>query len=483
MTPAVADLDILGLTADSRAVGPGYLFAALPGERADGRDFIGQAIERGAIAVLGPPGIGEAGAGDTGPGLGIAILEDENPRRRLALMAARFHSHQPKTIAGITGTNGKTSVATFARQIWTRLGYKAASLGTLGISAPGYEKPAALTTPDPVALHADLAALAERGVEHLALEASSHGLEQYRLDGVEMKAAAFTNMSRDHLDYHGTMQSYLKSKLRLFSELMAPGGTAVLNADSEAFDAFREASQTGGHSIIDYGLNAREIRLDRLRPHAHGIDLSFTAFGKKYQTALDLIGGFQAMNALAAFGLVTACGDDAGDVAPALEALKGAPGRMEPAGVSRAGAAIYVDYAHTPDALQTVLEAVRPHASGKLCVVFGCGGDRDPGKRPMMGEVVHRLADRVIVTDDNPRSEDAGAIRRAVLKGCPEAQEIGDRAQAIAAAIEELATGDLLIIAGKGHEPGQIVGERTLPFDDREVAREVLRQTGGRIDG
>jgi UDP-N-acetylmuramoyl-L-alanyl-D-glutamate--2,6-diaminopimelate ligase len=476
LTPAMGDLDILGLSADSRAVGPGYLFAALPGGRADGRDFIGQAIERGAIAVLGPPGTGGAAPG-------IAAIEDDNPRRRLAMMAARFHARQPKTIAGITGTNGKTSVATFARQIWTRLGHQAASLGTLGISAPGYQKPASLTTPDPVALHADLAGLAERGVEHLALEASSHGLEQYRLDGVRMTAAAFTNISRDHLDYHGTMQAYRRAKLRLFSELMAPGGTAVLNADSEAFEAFHQAAQTGGHRIIDYGLNAGEIRLEKLSPHARGIDLVFTAFGTQHQSALNLIGGFQAMNALAAFGLVTACGDDAGDAAATLEALKGAPGRMEQAGISRAGAAVYVDYAHTPGALQTVLEAVRPHAGGKLCVVFGCGGDRDPGKRPMMGQVVHRLADRAIVTDDNPRSEDAGAIRRAVLKGCPEAREIGGRAQAIAAAIEELATGDLLIIAGKGHEPGQIVGERTLPFDDRAVAREVLRQTGGRADG
>ncbi len=478
LTAAMGNLDILGLTADSRAVEPGYLFAALPGEQADGRDFIGQAVERGAIAVLGPPGTTEAR-----PGSGVDTIDDDNPRRRLALMAARFHARQPNTIAGITGTNGKTSVATFARQIWTRLGHKAASLGTLGISAPGYERPAALTTPDPVALHADLAGLAAHGVEHLALEASSHGLEQYRLDGVRMTAAAFTNLTRDHLDYHGTMQAYLKAKLRLFSELMAPGGTAVLNADSEAYEPFREAARAGGHRIIDYGLKAGEIRLDELRPHAHGIDLTFTAFGTRHQIALDLIGGFQAMNALAAFGLVTACGDDAGDAAAALEALKGAPGRMEQVGVSPAGAAVYVDYAHTPDALQTVLEAVRPHTDARLCVVFGCGGDRDPGKRPMMGEVVHRLADRAIVTDDNPRGEDAGAIRRAVLKACPEAREIGDRAQAIAAAIEELASGDLLIIAGKGHEPGQIIGGQTLPFDDREVAREVLRQTGGRIDG
>jgi UDP-N-acetylmuramoyl-L-alanyl-D-glutamate--2,6-diaminopimelate ligase len=478
LTPAMGDLHILGLTADSRAVGPGYLFAALPGERADGRDFIGQAVERGAIAVLGPPGTAEAS-----PEPGIVTIEDDNPRRRLALMAARFHARQPKTIAGITGTNGKTSVATFARQIWSRLGRRAASLGTLGISAPGYEKPASLTTPDPVALHADLAELAARGVEHLALEASSHGLEQYRLDGVAITAAAFTNMSRDHLDYHGSMQAYLKAKLRLFSELMAPGGAAVLNADSEAFEPFREAARAGGHRIIDYGLKAGEIRLERLRPHGHGIDLTFSAFGTRYQCALDLIGGFQAMNALAAFGLVTACGEDASEAAAALEILKGASGRMEQAGVSHAGAAIYVDYAHTPDALRTVLEAVRPHTGKNLCVVFGCGGDRDAGKRPMMGEVVHRLADRAIVTDDNPRGEDAGAIRRAVLKGCPEAREIGDRAQAIAAAIEELEAGDLLIIAGKGHEPGQIVGGQTLPFDDREVAREILRQTGGRIDG
>jgi UDP-N-acetylmuramoyl-L-alanyl-D-glutamate--2,6-diaminopimelate ligase len=478
--PAFRALEISGLTADSRAVGPGYLFAAIPGSQADGRAFIGQAIERGAAAVMGPD---EAPLPETPAG--IPYLGAANPRRRLARMAAGFYGAQPRTVAAVTGTNGKTSVAAFARQLWTKLGLKAASLGTLGVSAPGYERQASLTTPDPIALHAELAELAGLGIDHLAMEASSHGLEQYRLDGVRVSAAAFTNLTRDHLDYHGTMDDYRDAKLRLFTELMAPGGIAVLNRDSDAYGAFRAAAASNDHTIVPYGKSAgREgIRLEAATPRAHGLDLRFAAEGERFETTLPLIGDFQAMNALAAFGLVTATGGAPADAAAALAELKGAPGRVERAGASKAGGAVYVDYAHTPDALVTVLRAVRPHTQGKLVAIIGAGGDRDPGKRPLMGEAAAANADHVFVTDDNPRSEDPAAIRGQVLTGCPGADEYDDRAEAIAAAIATLEAGDILVIAGKGHEQGQTIGDTVLPFDDRSAAQGALRASGGTTDG
>jgi len=478
--PAFRALDIRGLTADSRAVEPGYLFAAIPGSQVDGRAFIGQAIERGAAAVMGP---------DDTPRpempTNIPYLAEANPRRCLARLAAGFFGAQPKTVTAVTGTNGKTSVAAFARQIWTKLGHKAASLGTLGVSAPGYERKASLTTPDPIALQAELAELARLGIDYLAMEASSHGLEQYRLDGVKVAAAAFTNLTRDHLDYHGTMDDYRDAKLRLFTELMAPGGIAVLNCDSDAYEAFRAAAAANDHTIIAYGKSAGAagIRLQAATPRAHGLDLRFSADGATHETTLPLVGDFQAMNALAAFGLVTATGGDAADAAAALGDIKGAPGRVERAGESKAGGTVYVDYAHTPDALITVLRAVRPHVDGELVVIIGAGGDRDPGKRPLMGEAAAANADRVYVTDDNPRSEDPAAIRRQVLAGAPGAEEFDDRATAIAAAITTLKAGDILVIAGKGHEQGQIIGDTVLPFDDREAAQNALRASGGKADG
>ncbi|MDH3236034.1 MAG: UDP-N-acetylmuramoyl-L-alanyl-D-glutamate--2,6-diaminopimelate ligase, partial [Alphaproteobacteria bacterium] len=396
-----------------------------------------------------------------------------------------FYGAQPKTVVAVTGTNGKTSVAAFARQIWSKLGYKAASLGTLGVSAPGYERKASLTTPDPIALQAELAELARLGIDHLAMEASSHGLEQYRLDGVKVAASAFTNLTRDHLDYHGSMDEYRDAKLRLFTELMAPGGIAVLNCDSDAYEAFRAAATANDHTIIAYGKSAGAdgIRLEVAAPRAHGLELRFTADGVTHETTLPLVGDFQAMNALAAFGLVTATGGDAADAAAALADIKGAPGRVERAGESSSGGTVYVDYAHTPDALVTVLRAVRPHVDGELVVIIGAGGDRDPGKRPLMGEAAAANADRVYVTDDNPRSEDPATIRRQVLAGAPGAEEIGDRAAAIAAAIKTLKAGDILVIAGKGHEQGQIIGDMVLPFDDRGTAQDALRASGGTADG
>ncbi len=470
---ALLDMEISGLTADSRRVEPGFLFAALPGSQADGRDFIPDAVRRGAVAVLSPAPGPESGSP------AIPILAVENPRRRLALMAARFHGAAPTTIAAVTGTNGKTSVASFTRQIWARLGIAAGSLGTLGIDAPGYQKILPLTTPDPVELHEDLAALAARGIDHLALEASSHGLDQYRLDGVAVSAAAFTNLTRDHLDYHGSADAYRRAKLRLFEVLMAPGGRAVLNADSPEFGSFAAACRDRGHHVTLYGRSAGEdgIRLHDITPGPDGLALKFAVGGRRYECDLALVGAFQAMNALCALGLVLVTG--AGDIeteraaVAALADLEGAPGRMQLVARHPNGAPVYVDYAHTPDALETVLTALRPHAAGRLAVVFGCGGDRDPGKRPMMGEIAARLADRAIVTDDNPRTEDPADIRRQILAACPGGAEADTRGQAIDQAIAGLDAEDLLVIAGKGHERGQIVGDAVHPFDDAEIAREA----------
>ncbi len=468
---SAGDPDIVGLTADSRAVKDGFLFAALPGTRVHGNSFIPEAVGRGAVAVLGAAGL-------TAPA-GVTQLETANPRRSLALLAARFHGRQPKTIAAVTGTNGKTSVAAFTRQLWLLLGHPAASLGTLGLIAPHVSRPGALTTADPVALHKDLADLAAAGVEHVAMEASSHGLDQFRLDGVQVAAAAFTNLTRDHLDYHGEMAAYAAAKQRLFSEVMPPGGVAVLNADVPEYDRLAALSRRRSHRVISYGRKGAEIRLDRLEPLADGQRLALTVESRPVTLKLPLVAGFQAMNALAALGLVIGCGADAQAATEALARLDGVPGRMQRAAVRENGAAVYVDYAHTPDALETVLKALRPHAQRQLVVLFGCGGDRDPGKRPMMGAIAQKLADRVIVTDDNPRSEDPAAIRRQILAACARATEIGARRDAIFQAVAGLNAGDVLVLAGKGHERGQVVGSVVHPFDDAEVAREAVAAADG----
>ncbi len=465
------DLEILGIAADSRAVKPGWLFAALPGAKADGGAFVADAVGRGALAVLGRP--------DLPVPAGITFLPSSNPRRDLALMAARFHSGQPRVIAAVTGTNGKTSVASFARQIWTQLGFQAASLGTLGLVAPNRERPGALTTPDPVALHQDLADLAAAGVDHLAIEASSHGLQQHRLDGVRVTAAAFTNLTRDHLDYHGTMEAYFAAKKRLFTDVLAPGGAAVLNADTPQFNELAALCRAAGHRVIGYGRHGAELQLASLDRKPHGQNLGLVVFGRRVEVEMKLVAEFQAMNALAAAGLVIADGCDPQAVIATLAALDGVPGRIQRAAVRRNGAAVYVDYAHTPDALETVLKALRPHTTRRLVVVFGCGGNRDAGKRPQMGAIAARLADRVIVTDDNPRGEDPAEIRRQILAACPDAREIGDRRAAIQTAVAELADGDVLVLAGKGHERGQIVGTTVHPFDDAEVAREAVALADG----
>ncbi len=472
---AGAQTEITGLTADSRRVGPGYLFAALPGTRADGRSFIGQAVAKGATAIL-----AETGTRLDEANRAVALLTGDNPRRQLAILAARFHGGQPRTIAAVTGTNGKTSVAEFTRQIWQRLGHRAASLGTLGLIPPHESAPAALTTPDPVELHRCLAALAADGIDHLAMEASSHGLDQYRLDGVRVGAAAFTNLSRDHLDYHGDATAYLAAKSRLFAELLLPGGTAVLNADVPEYEALAAIVRGRDLSLLSYGKAGSELRLVERSPSEAGQGLVLEVLGQPAEIDLPLAGEFQAANALAALGLAIACGADPGRALEALTKLTGVPGRIELVAETPAGGQVYVDYAHTPDALETVLAALRPHTRGRLVAVFGCGGDRDRGKRPIMGEVATRLADVAIVTDDNPRGEDPDAIRREVLAAAPGARDIGDRRAAIEAGAALLQAGDILVVAGKGHEAGQIVGDRVLPFDDRTVAKEAvsnLRET------
>ncbi len=467
-----AELDVRGLTADSRAVRPGDLFAALPGSRTDGRRFVADALARGAVALLGDPTL--ADWADR-----VAVVVDANPRRGLARMAARFFGRQPERLVAVTGTNGKTSVASFLRQIWEIAGLPAASLGTLGVEPARFGVTCTLTTPDPVALHAACAALADHGVTRLVVEASSHGLAQHRLDGLSFAAAAFTNLSRDHFDYHGDRQTYFEAKARLFAELVYPGGTAVLNADIPEFDRLARICRQRGIEVIDYGRNARDLVLLELVPDSEGLAIRFACRGERWSWTLPLFGPFQAHNLLAALGLALADGLTADIATAALTGVVGVPGRMQRVAVRGDGAMAFVDYAHTPDALRQALTALRAHLRGRLVLVFGCGGDRDRGKRPQMGRIAHELADLAIVTDDNPRSEDAAAIRREILAGMNgSAVEIGDRAEAIGHGWSALGPGDALLVAGKGHEKGQIVGDTVLPFDDAEVLRGLVAEGG-----
>ena len=473
---AESDREISGLASDSRRVKPGTLFAALAGGRADGRAFVTDALTRGATALLAETSAATALRAD----VQVPVLDDANPRRRFALLTARFYGGQPERIAAVTGTNGKTSIVNFARQLWQAMGKNGASVGTLGVSAPDYEEPGTLTTPDPVELHRILAELKRRGVDRLAMEASSHGLDQFRLDGVELTAAVFTNLTRDHLDYHKTFEAYLAAKLRLFGELLPAGGLAVINADSPEYERVADVAHARHQRIVTFGHTGDDVRIIEARATASGQYLNLSVGGQSFEGDLPLIGTFQAGNVAAALGLLLACGEETAACLKALPSLTGVPGRMELAATLPNGAAVYVDYAHTPDALANALTSARPHATGRLVVVFGCGGDRDPGKRPEMGRIAVKLADQTIVTDDNPRSESAAAIRTAVMAGAEGAVEIGDRAQAIAAAIDSLQSGDVLLIAGKGHEQGQIIGDKVIPFDDRTVARDVARARGGR---
>ncbi|MFC7735288.1 UDP-N-acetylmuramoyl-L-alanyl-D-glutamate--2,6-diaminopimelate ligase [Roseomonas sp. GCM10028921] len=461
--------EVTALTADSRQVVPGALFAALPGVRTDGRSHIEEAVRRGAAAVLAPEGT------EWPPGVPPRpMVTAADPRRALALMAARFHGAQPGTVVAVTGTNGKTSTADFLRQVWADTSARAASMGTLGLVAEGFPQGPSLTTPDPVSLHATLAAIARAGVTHAAMEASSHGLEQRRLDGVVLAGAGFSNLTRDHLDYHGTIEAYREAKLRLFDTLLEPGRPAVVNADMDGatLTALRSIAAARRLRLLTVGEAGVDLRVIRHAPLADGQELELALFGRRETLHLPLVGRYQADNVMVAAALAVATGLPLDHVLGALPRLRGVRGRMELAARLPNGAAVYVDYAHTPDALERLLLALRPHAA-RLHLVFGAGGDRDPGKRPLMGAAAAAGADRVVVTDDNPRSEDPAAIRAAVLAACPGGVEIGGREAAIAEAMAALGPGDVLAVAGKGHESGQTIGGVTHPFDDAEVVRRL----------
>ncbi len=495
----LADVNVTGITADSRAVRPGFLFAALAGTKTDGARFVADAVAQGAVVVL-------AGAGaPIAVPLGVLVLRASEPRRALALMATRFYGPGPETIVAITGTNGKTSVAEFTRQIFAACGRQAASLGTIGIVKPDGGVYGSLTTPDPVTLAQTLAELRAEGITHLSLEASSHGLDQFRLDGVHLKAAAFNNLGRDHLDYHPTMEAYLEAKLGLFKRLMQPGQTVVVNEHSaadEIAEKARRAATANDLRLVTVGPWQTTFELTHIHRGGNGMDLSIVHRRKKYQKHLNLVGAYQASNALVAAALAISCDEDPERVLNALERLTGVKGRLETVGQVRGGLAI-VDYAHKPEALAAALSEIRKFmfSSGKLICVFGCGGDRDKGKRPIMGRIARELADVVIVTDDNPRSEVPNAIRAEILAGTntPSADAtkaieayigdkrrplgemrppIGDRAAAIREGVRLLGQGDVLLVAGKGHETGQIVGDKVLPFSDQEEILAAILEAG-----
>jgi len=462
-------LPLAGLTDDSRKVGDGFAFVAVPGTKANGAAFIADALARGATAIVGeverPPTLFPE----------VAYVRVPDARRALSLAAARLHPGQPATVVAATGTSGKSSVADFTRQLFEALGHESASLGTLGIVSSRSAAYGSLTTPDPITLHRALDDLAASGVTHLAMEASSHGISQRRLDGVRLAAAAFTNLGRDHLDYHATVEDYLTAKLRLFDELLSPGLPAIINADEPYADRVVAAAALRRQRVITTGRGGRDIRLVEVIPDGFGQRLTIETFGARHAVLLPLAGGFQVDNALVAAGVAIALGEDTSAVIGGLGRLAGVPGRLERVGEIN-GALAIVDYAHKPEALAHVLDSLRPFARLKLVCVFGCGGDRDRGKRPIMGAIAAEKADLVIVTDDNPRTEDPRAIRAEILAAAPDALEIPDRAQAIHFAVSQLLPGDVLVVAGKGHETGQIVGDRTLPFSDHEVVRAAIAE-------
>ena len=467
---------VTGLASDSRKVVPGSVFVAMAGTKADGSAFVADAVARGVSAI-----IGEAPRPDDLPAP-VAYIQVGNARAALAMAAARLHPAQPDHIVAITGTSGKSSVADFTRQLLASLGLASASLGTLGIVTASGAAYGSLTTPDPITLHATLDRLAGQGITHLAMEASSHGLVQHRLDGVRLEAAAFTNLGRDHLDYHATMEEYLDAKMELFRRLLAPGRPAVVNADGAFADQAVAVARARGLLVLTTGYSGDTVKLLQARADGFTQRLTLLAPGRSsastqnYEVTLPLVGGFQVENALLAAGLTIATNEGrAPEIIAGLAGLAGVPGRLERVGEVN-GALVIVDYAHKPEALAHVLDSLRPFASGRLVCVFGCGGDRDRGKRPIMGGIAAEKADLVIVTDDNPRSEDPATIRSEILAAAPDAREIGDRTDAIREAIRGLRSGDVLVVAGKGHEPGQIIADRTLPFSDHDVARTAIAE-------
>jgi UDP-N-acetylmuramoyl-L-alanyl-D-glutamate--2,6-diaminopimelate ligase len=463
--------EVTGVTSDSRKVAPGMVFVAVSGSKADGASYAADAASRGASAIV------AAKSASIGAPAAPVILVDD-PRLALAKLAARIFPRQPETMVAVTGTSGKTSVAAFTRQIWEQGGHAAASIGTTGVVAPGRNDYGSLTTPDPVELHKLLTELADAGVTHASMEASSHGLDQRRLDGVKLAAGAFTNLGRDHMDYHPTVEDYLRAKLRLFDTLLPKGAPAVIFADDRWSQPAIDAAKAAGLDVLTVGRHGDFLTLKRVEHERFRQRAEIVAGGELHEIDLPLAGDFQIFNALVSAGLAAATGTPVAKALAALEHLKGAPGRLDLVGTTPAGAPVYVDYAHKPDALENVLASVRPFTTGRVVVVFGCGGDRDRGKRPIMGEIATRLADLVIVTDDNPRSEVPAEIRKAILAAAPGAIEIGDRHKAIEEAVAALHAGDTLIVAGKGHEEGQTIGSETFPFSDHEEVRKALGERG-----
>ena len=459
-----SDATVTGFAIDHRKVAPGTVFGAFEGARFNGEDFVAEAVRAGAVAVVARPEARIEGA---------VHIADAEPRRAFARLAARFFGPFPETTVAVTGTNGKTSTAELTRQLWRMVGFHAASIGTLGVTTSDEQVSTGLTTPDVVTFLANMGGLRREGVTHASFEASSHGLAQYRTEGLSVRAAAFTNLSRDHLDYHETMEAYLAAKMRLFTEVVDADGTAVVWADDGASEAVIAAARVRGLRLMTVGEAGEALRLAARTPTQLGQTLEIEAEGKAHKVTLPLIGAYQAANALTAAGLVIATGGDVATTLGNLSRLQPVRGRLERAVLTRAGAPVYVDYAHTPDGLRAAIEALRPHTRGRLRVVFGAGGDRDAGKRPEMGKVAVELGDIVTVTDDNPRGEEPAAIRAAILAAAPGATEIGDRRSAIADAVANAGPDDVILVAGKGHEQGQIVGNRVLPFDDVQVAREV----------
>jgi UDP-N-acetylmuramoyl-L-alanyl-D-glutamate--2,6-diaminopimelate ligase len=458
-----SDSQVTGFAIDHRKVARGSVFGAFKGAVFNGEDFIGQAVDRGAVAVVARP---EAKVER------VPHLADEQPRRLFAELAAKFYAPYPETTVAVTGTNGKTSTVEMTRQIWRMSGHRSASIGTLGVTTSDDQVKTGLTTPDIVTFLSNMAGLKRMGMTHVAYEASSHGLDQHRAEGVPLAAAAFTNFSRDHLDYHQTMDAYFEAKMRLFERLLPAGKPAVIWTDDPKSKEVLERAKRRGHEVLTIGRKGETISLVEQTPTALGQTLKLEHGGKPYRLALPLIGAYQASNVLTAAGLVLATGGECDATFSAMQRVAPVRGRLERAVISRAGVPVYIDYAHTPDALEAAIAALRPHVEGRLITVFGAGGDRDQGKRPEMGAVATRLSDVVIVTDDNPRSEDPAVIRAAIMAGAPGATEVPGRREAIAEAIRIARTGDIVLVAGKGHETGQIIGDRVLPFDDALVARE-----------